>query len=65
MQKHCQITKLKQFSNEFDVLHSRENNQWVRGLYCLTNKGALPDGLWARASFTECLLAVAMQKWHD
>ena len=27
----CQVTKLKQFSNEFDVLYSREKNPWIRG----------------------------------
>lgn len=25
------MTKQKQLSNEFDVLHLRENNPWVRG----------------------------------
>ena len=25
----CQMTKIKQFSNEFDVLYPRENNPWI------------------------------------
>lgn len=27
----CQRTKLKQFSNKFDVFYSRENNSWIGG----------------------------------
>lgn len=28
----CQMTKTKQFSNELDVIYSRENNLWIRGI---------------------------------
>lgn len=37
----CQMTKMKQFSNEFAVLYSRENNPWIRGIACLTSSGGL------------------------
>lgn len=35
------MTKQKQFSNEFDVLYSRENNPWIKQVQCLTRSGAL------------------------
>lgn len=52
---HCQMTKLKQSSNEFDVFGSRgkqstkwgstgPHQQWRTLLW----------GFWARVSFTEC-----------
>lgn len=31
----------QQFSNEFNVLYSRENNLWADGEQCLTSRGAL------------------------
>ena len=34
--------KIKQFSNKFDVLHSRENNSWIGGEQYLTSM--LPGG---------------------
>ena len=40
----CQMTKLKQFSNEFVVLYPRENNLQVRGVQILANSGALCPG---------------------
>ena len=45
------MTKLKQFSNEFDALYSRENNPWIEGVQCLTSSGVffLRD-VWARVS---------------
>lgn len=35
------MTKLKQFSNEFDVLYSRENNPWTGGTQGLTSSDTL------------------------
>lgn len=29
LSKHCQITKIRQFSNKFEVLYSRKNNFWI------------------------------------
>lgn len=29
LSKHCQMTKMRQFSNKFDVFYSRENNLWI------------------------------------
>lgn len=37
----CQITKLKQFSNGFNVLSSRGHSTWIRGALCLTSSGTL------------------------
>lgn len=52
---YCQMTKLKQFSNKFDLLHSRENSPcWGWGAQCLTSSGALfSEGFWARVSFID------------
>lgn len=33
--------KLKQVSNEFVVLYSKENNEWSGGVQCITSSGAL------------------------
>ena len=41
------------FSNEFDVLYSRENNPWSRGTAPHKQQTALPEALWARKSFRE------------
>lgn len=30
----CQTTKLKQFSNDFDVLDAREGDPWIEGVQC-------------------------------
>ena len=37
---YCQMTKLKQVSNEFDVLYSRENNPCLGGIQC-SSQGVL------------------------
>lgn len=41
----CQIAILIHFSNEVDVLYSKENNPWTGGLLV-----PLPEGFWARLS---------------
>lgn len=35
------MTKIIKFSNEFDILFSRENNPWTGGGQCLTSSGRL------------------------
>lgn len=52
------MTKLKRFSNEFDVLYSRENDPWTGGTQGLTSsntlrqrivgKGGLKGAMWKR-----------------
>ena len=38
--RKCWMIKIKQFSSEFNVLYSRENNPWVGGVQGLTKGGA-------------------------
>ena len=45
------MTKLKQFSNAFDVFYSRENSPWIGGAQCLTSGGALFPGNWGKSKF--------------
>lgn len=35
------MPKLKYFSNEFDVLCSKENKPWIGGLQCFMSSGTL------------------------
>lgn len=37
----CQMTKLKQFSNKFDVLYSRKPTPWDGRVHWLTSSGTL------------------------
>lgn len=39
--QNCQMTKLKQFSDDFDLLYSRENSPWIGRVRCLTSSGVL------------------------
>lgn len=45
------MTELKQFSNEFAIFCSRENNPWVGGVVPHTPCCALPEGFWVGAGF--------------
>lgn len=36
---NCQMTKVKQFSHQFGVLYSRENNPWFAAVQGLTSSG--------------------------
>ena len=39
--RKCQMTKLKQFSDDFDLLYSRKNSPWIGRVRCLTSSGEL------------------------
>lgn len=39
-QRPCQVTKVKQLSSKFDILHSRESSPWGGGVQCLANNTA-------------------------
>lgn len=43
--------KLKQFTNEFDVLYSKENNPWIGGLQRHKLRSSLLAGLRAQREF--------------
>lgn len=47
------MMKPKQFSNEFDVLCSREKHPWIGGVWGLQAAEALPKGFWVRATFIQ------------
>lgn len=49
------MTKLKQASNDCNVLYARENNPWFGGRAVPQEQwSAGPKGFGARASLTEC-----------
>lgn len=49
------MTKLKQFSNDFNALSARENNPWFGGRTMPPKQwSAGPIGFGARANLTEC-----------
>ena len=55
-----QMTKLKQFSNELNALHSKENNPWI-GEYSASQAAEHPS--WANPGESEfCRVLVAMRK---
>ena len=45
------MAKLKQFSNEFDILYSSKNNPWVGGVQCLISSGDSSRGIWGESEF--------------
>lgn len=37
----CPMTKILQFSNEFDALYSKGSIPWIESIQCFTNSGVL------------------------
>lgn len=60
----CHMTKIKQFTNKFDVLHSKENNLGITGVQCLTDSGHSYEEILGRDEFHR-VLEVETQKQHD
>lgn len=59
------MTKLNQFSSEFDAFFSRENNQWIGGAQCLTTGEHCSQGIWGKREFDRMLEEATWRTEHD
>ena len=60
----CQMTKIIQLGNEFDVLYSRKNSPWIGGVQCLASSRAPLLRDFGQVLFLQGL-EEARQEWHD
>lgn len=59
----CQMIKVKQLSNEFDVLYWRERNSWIGGIQCFINSEGL--WIWGKSKFYRVLDVAMWKTGHD
>lgn len=45
------MTKLKQFSKEFNAIYSRKNSPWIGGIQCLTGVERSSQGILGKREF--------------
>ena len=60
----CQVTKIIQLGNEFDVLYSRKNSPWIGGVQCLASSRAPLLRDFGQVLFLQGL-EEARQEWQD
>lgn len=56
------MTKLKQFSNELDVLCAKDNNLWIGGVWCPTSSEALFPWDLGKSEFYRALEAAILKQ---
>lgn len=56
------MTKLKQRGNSCNVLYSRVNNLWIKGIQFLTSRGVLFMRIWGKSKFHKMLEEVMQEQ---